>query len=1082
MAENSRFGREPIQVVQIDQDFCSRRYGDLPCTASSSANLIDWSENSDLASTLFGKPERVGVEVGPDGFLYQEFEIVQSNGISGLRYARSNYKVNESGKASWRVKIKKTSYPSEITVSVESSTRELGGLDQYGENSIIIDGQTGTETSTLDFGSYFNAEYVIEQDGDYYEVSVVLEPKSIDPNIEQTTFSELVRIEVDETLYLNETWLVGKMRNGPAENTSDYVKTEGQVRLPTGNNPCFNTRSTCQDPENYDRGVLPLKFVDKRSPIPKDDYYIPSLTGVSVTPAKLNPGGANRNASALGERATVNLTFMDHPHNDRMVDKYRTERDYDPSERGTFWTKWRARNPYYMQRPITLRSGYLKDGNIVDEVTRAFVITGFSGPDNQGRVQIKGKDVLTLAEDSKAQAPNVSTGRLNADISAGANSLTLTPAGIGNEEYSASGFIRINKEVIGFTRSGDTMSLSRAQFGTEADSHDEDDTVQQCLRYQSEAPQDILYDLLKNYAGIPDAYLDKAGWDAEALDYLPRLYSAIISEPEGVSKLISEMCQQMYFTIWFDERESLVKLRAVRLAEDDEVYELDDNMHLIENSISWKDLSDELITQVWVYYGQSNPTEKLDQGDNYVAVSVTVDPLAEGPNKHNLRRIKKVFSRWIDAANAGAAEDLGRRILNRYGNAPREVSFKVDAKDNYLWLGDFVRLTNRLRVDRFGLPAPVNIQLFQAQESSLGSEFQFTGQEFIPALTDGDEVEDPSVRTIPITSDFLNVNLRTLHDSQFGAPTGNETITFVIRGGVTIGGDAAGGGVNVPYAQRDESNDTYSSGSSVVSGVNVGTLPILQRASISSPRTISAGATYDSLGAADYIIKEYPASLACRTGSWPSGVVLNLVIEAGAYLIGEGGNGSAHAMQETPGVTDGNDIRRCAPGGDGGDALLVEHAISITNGGVIGGGGGGGAGTPGIKEPSFPAVKIVPGGGGAGFELSDTSQIKSAGTEWDGPAYTSTQPAVGTRVRSGTGGYYGLGNPTEERRFRGGRGGSLGFPGSDSSYFYRQSGLGFDTSFSVVPGEGGEAGKAIRSGANLIAWLNKGDVRGQEVN
>lgn len=143
--------------------------------------------------------------------------------------------------------------------------------------------------------------------------------------------------------------------------------------------------------------------------------------------------------------------------------------------------------------------------------------------------------------------------------------------------------------------------------------------------------------------------------------------------------------------------------------------------------------------------------------------------------------------------------------------------------------GDFARLTNRLRVDKFGLPSPVNIQLFQAQESSLGSEFQFTAQEFIPALTDGDEVEDPSVRTIPITSDFLNVNLRTLHDSQFGAPDGTETITFIVRSGVTVGSDAAGGGTNVQFEQRSTLNDFYDAGNSARLGVAIGEVPILQR-------------------------------------------------------------------------------------------------------------------------------------------------------------------------------------------------------------------------------------------------------------
>src|SRR6056297_529496 len=219
--------------------------------------------------------------------------------------------------------------------------------------------------------------------------------------------------------------------------------TVAQEGFPLGTRPCFNTRSTCQVPQVYDKGVLPLKFVDKRAPLPTDDYYIPSLTGVKVTPAKLNPGGADKNSRALGQRASINLSFRDHPHNDRLVDKYRDQREYTPVESGTFWTKWRARNPYYMQRGITLRSGYFKDGDVVDEITRKFVITGFSGPDSRGNVNIQGKDILTLAEDDKAQAPVASNGKLGSNLSETDTTVTLSPVGVGNSEYPASGFARV---------------------------------------------------------------------------------------------------------------------------------------------------------------------------------------------------------------------------------------------------------------------------------------------------------------------------------------------------------------------------------------------------------------------------------------------------------------------------------------------------------------------------------------------------------------------------------------------------------------------------------------------------------------
>lgn len=1092
MAENSKFGREPIQVVQIDQDFCTRTFGDITtgCTAGNQMQMLVNSIDTDDTDFFFVNINST-TGLSPDGVSKTQILDSQDMPSSPDNYGFilatrvdtncGNMKSDDPPLVYFTFLARRVSgtATNEMRAEIEIWRYDSFQLETSGNGFFNpVDGTFGAG-----FGANYSATSVDEGNG-WFRYTFAFQVTSISTN------GYVAQFNIDAFELVDAVYEVGEPSITFGE-SFPYLATNGNGPIyPTSTTECFNTRSTCVVPDVYDKGVLSLSFVDKRAPLPFDDYYIPSLTTVKVTPARLNPGGANRNAGALGERASININFRDHPHNDRLVDKYRDQRPYDPKERGTFWTKWRARNPYYMQRPIKLRSGYLKDGAIVEEITRDFVITGFSGPDAAGNVQIQGKDILTLAEDEKAQAPVASQGKLAADITAGATSATLTPAGIGDAEYPASGQARIGKEVVSFTRSGDVLTITRGQFGTDAKAHDEDDLVQLCLRYVSQAPQDILEDLLTNYANIPAQYIDKAQWDAEALDFLPRLYTAIITEPQGVSKLISEMCQQMYFTIWWDERLGKIVLKSVRLAQEDEVFELDDDKHLIADSIAWKDLADELITQVWVYYGQIDPTEKIDQGSNYSTIAITADPEAEGPDKHNLRRIKTIFSRWIDATNASAAEDLGARILDRYGNAPRQVTFRVDAKDDYLWLGEYIRLSNRLRVDRFGQTVPVNLQIFEAEEATLGSEYKFTAQEFIPALIGGDEIGDPNVRTIPITSDLLNVNLRTLHDSLFGTPDGTETVTFIVREGVTVGGDSAGGGTNVAIGQRVTTNDFYSGGNSLITGASVGTLPILQRASIGSPRTILAGASYESLGDAAYDVNEYPTSIAVETGTWPVGVTLNLVLESSARILGQAGNGSAHhvtsgvAGYDASGQFSGSLAYVGIPGGDGGDALKVDYDISITNGGTIsaGGAGGGSCNFKAFEDGGNIRFDGVYGGGGAGLFLSS---IKENLTFDDTPVtsketFSERQAAVGSQTIGGIGGKKDHQFGQLQRIIQvGGRSGNLNASGQNATLSVTTF-LGGTNTYSNV-GNGGAVGKAVSAGASMITWVNKGDVRGAEV-
>lgn len=1062
MSENSRPGREPFERWTLKQDFCNLTWSQGACYAGAN-NLVLWSEDFSNAYWTQTALSAAPVIDPGDTVTTSSGVVLQKVTVSG---AVGGY-INVNGGLDYPVapgelyQVSGHFRTNASAMELIFNARMFNGTSSFNIQLSTLTNDPGFQVPNSPFADIIDYD-VVNISGDDYRAYIIVRVQNVNPNW----------VINDARIYVKDDFdgYVGgySLSRLTLEQSMAYRKTTDETITNVSSDPCFNTRATCQVPDVYDLGELPIKFCKNQQELPRGEYHIPMVASSRITPGSINPGGSDANVSAMGKRATINVTFKDAAHSDLLVDPYRDTRSYDPKEQGTFWTKWRARNPYYMHRELVYESGYLLDGAVVDSIERTFFVTGFSGPDASGNVTISGHDVLTLAANDKAKAPFVSTGKSDADLTAAVTSITLTPTGIGDLEYDASGYVRIGKEVMSFTRAGDVLTVVRGQYGTEATTHKENDSVQQCLVYTSAAPADILYELLNTYAGVPASFLDKTQWDAEQLDYLPRLYSTIITEPEGVNKLVAEMCQQMYFTTWFDERESLVKMRAVRPAENDTIYELNDDLNLVEDSIQWTDKADELITQVWVYYGQINPTEKLDQGDNYAALDVIADPTSEAADRNNLSRIKVVYSRWIDSANGAAAIDLGNRILARYGSAPRECTFKLDAKDRDVWLADFVRLTNRLRTDFYGNQVPVNMQVFEAQESVAGTTFTIKAKEYVAALTDGDEVQDPNVRNIIISADQLNVNLRTLHDSQYAAPTGTETVTCIIRSGVTIGGYAADPNVNIPYVQRDTSNDFYAGGTGSVSGLAAGQIPILQRRGIVSQRTTASGAAYpDGGGNADFIIEEYPISTAFDTGTWPVGVTLNLVIEAGGRILGEGGNGSTHGLSGTEGTIFDLSIRSAAPGGDGGHAMNIQYDISITNGGVIRCGSGGGGPLFATSATFVPAQAVVPGGGGSGLELSDTSSVKN-----NGFSGTIKEPSSGDPIFAGPGGQ--LGN-----LFFGGRGGGVvfgsGYNGDGAAGQYNPGG-----GILIESGQGGVAGDAIASGADMVTWVNKGDVRGAE--
>lgn len=496
----------------------------------------------------------------------------------------------------------------------------------------------------------------------------------------------------------------------------------------TGPAKCYNTRRTCQDSPNYVKTTKTYRFSNMPLPVGAIQA-IPSVLNYQSAPTVIDP------AKSLGARASVTVTFQDGPLADNGIDQYLSERSYDSFATGTFWGKLIRRNTYYNGRIMRVRVGYLTDPiDWANFQTYTYVIDVIEGPDSSGRIRVTGKDLLKLADDERAQAPGVNSGKLVAAITSGSATTTvaITTADI-DAEYGTSGTVRIDNECMTFTRVTGSYVLTfvtRGTNGTTADAHDADASVQETIVYTAQLPHDIAYDLLTTYARVPTAYINKAAWDVEANTWLTACkLSAVISKPVGVNDLLTELTQQALFYIWWDERTQLIQLRAIRPARETEIVDANDDDTAISGSLSTTEDPTKRISQVWVFYALASPTVDESKEQNYHQLAIQADLAAEGVNEYGDQRITKVLSRWFpDDGSAVNANLLGNRLVYRYRNAPRMLSMRVDAKD-VAWTGDTVRVTSKVVQDDTGAPLPTTFQVMSVTETIPGTQFQLDMQD-----------------------------------------------------------------------------------------------------------------------------------------------------------------------------------------------------------------------------------------------------------------------------------------------------------------------------------------------------------------
>jgi hypothetical protein len=495
---------------------------------------------------------------------------------------------------------------------------------------------------------------------------------------------------------------------------------------------CYNTRSTCQDTDNFLAGT-PLSLFFSSGKVAEQTvdgapYIIPSLVSVSTSPTKINLAGSNPDAEGLGNRALCSLVFQDHTHTDRRVDPYVAGRGFDGLTRGTFWTKWIARNRYRQNIEFVLYEGYA--GQALSAMSqKLYFFDNIQGPNDGGRITVQGKDVLARLEERKAQAPKASPGVLYANITAVATSFEVTRALVA--DYPASGTVRIDSEIMTYaavatsTNGIELTGVVRGTDGSVAATHNFDATVQECLRIDNMRVDDALELLQETYGGITAARLDLTGWTSEVDAYLSfwRL-TDLITVPTAVTELVSDIQVQALVNCWWQEKLGKVQLKAVR-GVDEEPPLLTAESHIISGSFALTEKTQERLSQVWVYYNRRDKSGSKTDAANYSSCLVLANPVEE--ELYDEPSIRKIYANFL--TSEALAGTVASKLLVRYVRTPSQVQFKLDAKDRSIWVGDTVKISHPNDVDEFGARRIRQWAIISAEEVEHGETVEYVAED-----------------------------------------------------------------------------------------------------------------------------------------------------------------------------------------------------------------------------------------------------------------------------------------------------------------------------------------------------------------
>ncbi len=713
-AQLAKVGHRPITFLECDLDRCRLIYN------TASTNLLTYSEQFDNAA--WNKNEvsiTANATLSPDGTVTADF-IVEAN-TSGAHFTSQAYTVPSINNYVWSVYAKRKER--DFIRLYDSVTGFSCWFD-------LKMGAVGTVSGVDNQG--------IEYIGDgWYRCFIQLNSLSAAAH----DFFAIIALADNGTGYTGDSssglYLWGAQLR-QASSLGHYVTTVAASASKTctaslaAGSECYNTRSTCQDTTNYTKIIKTYRFCQPRDDMPISINAEPCIDKEAVlTPTILNPD------KGISIRSAADIILRDFPHHDRGTDPYAGTRSYTPKNQGTYFGKWLQRNPYYVGRPMRVLDGFITDPWDWDNFQTTYyvidTIIGPKGKKDSSTYKIHGKDMLSLASNGKVMIPKPSDGVLNANITSGTTiSLTLASGSTVADYPAGGGTISIGDEGITYgSRSGDVLStLTRAQHGTTAASHDAGDAVQIAKVWTAQNPVAIADNILEAEVGIDgDIYIPyDAGlttptgtnneWDDEEDNWLSGAsITAYVFEPTEAIKLLNDLCKDFQFDIWWDDVNRKIKLKTnTPPLGNASVTELSETSNIIDNSITIKDLTGRRISRVVTHYDKINKLGD-DKPSNFTHHNYTIDTNSENANLFGEARNVTTLSRYLAAGDSSLVSQTQQRLLDRFSVTPKEINFALSPQDSGLEVGALADLTTRYIQDDDGSDRTVRVQVLSKKKS-----------------------------------------------------------------------------------------------------------------------------------------------------------------------------------------------------------------------------------------------------------------------------------------------------------------------------------------------------------------------------
>lgn len=519
--------------------------------------------------------------------------------------------------------------------------------------------------------------------------------------------------------------------------------SEGDCPATLADGPrCYNCHGTCPVKAAY-RGDASItwRFVRPGQYLPplyeRDGEHIktdplPLLTGASAVSSKINIGSLRDGEKPLGITGRASASFQDAPFDDYVGDWYVAER---ASRRGNFWPKFVARNPFQANMRLTIYEGFA--GQALSEMEkRLYLVEAINGPSSDGKVTVSAVDPLRLADDKRAKFPRETEIEVYQDFDAVTSAVRVI-ASLAADMTDPFGntvirYMTIGSEIIGYTGQTDEgdgryllTGVTRATLGTTAASHGAGDKAQRAGHYQLMDAWDIAFDLITGHTPIPDEFIDKSQWDAEAGVYLQGYqFTRTVPAPQPVNKLLGELMRDATFYIWWDERAQKIPLKAVR--PEIATRTISDAGDFVAGSIDIERKPDERISRAVVYYGVIDPT-KGDTAENYRHKRGRIDADAENEDGGAEIMEKVIFSRWIISDTH--AREMLQRLLARFAYTP--VYLPVTMVNDSMRIGDVAQVQTRLITDTEGAERVLRWQVIEAQRVKPAETTRYLLQQFI---------------------------------------------------------------------------------------------------------------------------------------------------------------------------------------------------------------------------------------------------------------------------------------------------------------------------------------------------------------